>query len=717
MSHPPNTSYPGCCVFHRRGGEYAEATQSHPACASLSALPQRTLRLCGEKSACLNILIGLLLCLVHTTVNAQDPLRTAWLTNANRQAAVARIQPEVHSVTLHERTVEVRSAGISLYYLGPLQTPADHVERIRQLQFTLPRFPAPQQGAHQSVRPDVVGVFVNGVPIYNQFVAQSYQGQNLWHFDPIAASDDGTVVATGRPQAEQHPTAWGLLEKLMNDASGHSPIIGYAFDGYPIYGPWGVVQGKLQRMRSSYRLRQLKRRTTLPDGTQLTPAQVGPDVNAEFPLGSFVEDYEYVAGAGDLDEFNGRFCQTPEYPNGTYAYVLSTDGNGRLAFPYLLAGQYFGRITNEELTQAVCDSASNEPTHQHKTLQTQRRADLELQVRGNALAAGQPLRLSFQASNNKRPLRFLEYVHERPLHLLVVSDDLAEFEHIHPELVAGDRYEVTHTFKHGVRYRLYADFTPPGSPQRIETFELSLTGQSRAPLALVADKSLVKEQSGLQLQLSNQHPLRAGEDIEFSFAIRDAATGKTPEQLTPYLGAWAHFVLIDETKQSFMHAHPIEENATAKPAIHVHNESISLGPPPQTIRTITNFPTPGLYKLWAQFQLADRVITQPFVLRVGAASKQTITTTTIPRDAVRITLGTSGFAPTQLSLPAGKAVKLAVTRTTEPNCGNRIVFPSLGIAHNIAVGETVVIELPALAQGDLRFTCGMGMYKGVLVVQ
>ena len=666
--------------------------------------------------------LGLLLCLLALSAKAQEPLRTAWLTSPNQHAQVARIRPEVHSVTVLEQKVEIRSAGISLYYLGPLQSPADHVERIRQLQFNLPRFPAPAKGAHLSVRPDVMGVFVNGVPVYNQFAAMSYQGQNLWHFDPIAGGDDGTFVAAGRPQVElQHRSDLGLMEKLLSDRSGHSPIIGFAFDGYPIYGPWGVVDDKLQRMRSGYQLRQIKRRTTLPDGTQLTPGQFGPEVNEAFPLGSFVEDYEFAAGAGDLDEFNGRFCQTPEYPQGTYAYFLSSDEMGRLAFPYLLAGQYFGKLSAEELANAVRDSASGDaPTLSiDKNLITLSTANkFELQVKGAALTAGQPIRLSFQARNAAaKPIRYLEYVHERPLHLLVVSDDLAEFDHIHPELVAGDRYEVTHTFKHGGRYRLYADFTPPGSAQRIETFEISLQGKERAPIRLTADQGWTKEKEGLKLTFATKQPLRAGEDIEFTFAIRDAATDKPPADLMPFLGAWAHFVLIDEIQQSFIHAHPIEaQGAKNMPAnIHLHSAQ-SLGDPPTEIRVLTNFSKPGLYKLWAQFQRGDTVITQPFTLRVGEAAKQQQASVAIPTDALKLQVGASGFAPSQLQIMAGKPIKLAITRDTESNCASRIVFPSLGITRDLPLGATIVIDLPALPAGELRFTCGMGMYKGAILV-
>ena len=88
-------------------------------------------------------------------------------------------------------------------------------------------------------------------------------------------------------------------------------------------------------------MRSITRRHEFPDGTKLTPEQYGPDVSPTDPLGTFAEDYEYVKGSGDLDEFNGRFTKTSEYPQGTYAYFLTTDSEGKLAYPYLIGPRYY----------------------------------------------------------------------------------------------------------------------------------------------------------------------------------------------------------------------------------------------------------------------------------------------------------------------------------------------------------------------------------------
>ncbi len=64
-----------------------------------------------------------------------------------------------------------------------------------------------------------------------------------------------------------------------------------------------------------------------------------------FPLGSFLDDYIFVNGAGDLDEYNGRWCVTPEFPKGTYAYFVTTDSTGSPAFPYTIGSfKYYGTI-------------------------------------------------------------------------------------------------------------------------------------------------------------------------------------------------------------------------------------------------------------------------------------------------------------------------------------------------------------------------------------
>ena len=106
-----------------------------------------------------------------------------------------------------------------------------------------------------------------------------------------------------------------LVEVGINTA--HSPILGWAYDGNPIYGAYASKNPKglnnVTELQSSYTL------VTKPN-------------RPNFPSGFFVEDYEY-SGDGDLDFNNGRYCITPEFPNGTYAYFATRNN-----FPYVLNG-------------------------------------------------------------------------------------------------------------------------------------------------------------------------------------------------------------------------------------------------------------------------------------------------------------------------------------------------------------------------------------------
>ena len=129
-------------------------------------------------------------------------------------------------------------------------------------------------------------------------------------------------------------------------SSDHSPIIGWSYDGNPIYGPYGYITksgGAISQMRSGYSLE-------LKDGR--------PSAGL-YPEGFFIEDFEYKKVDDDavLDENNGRFCFTPEFPKGTYAYFATVnDGpadsaenfNGfkRPVFPYLI-GDNFQYTPNE----------------------------------------------------------------------------------------------------------------------------------------------------------------------------------------------------------------------------------------------------------------------------------------------------------------------------------------------------------------------------------
>lgn len=122
-----------------------------------------------------------------------------------------------------------------------------------------------------------------------------------------------------------------LLNAVHPD--GHSKIIGYAFDGNPIYGPYSYsskstkpsdTNKTIRTMETSYRLTDIQRANgTIPDGT-------------------YIEDFVYEKDLGDLDEYNGKECYTPDYPNGIYAYFVTVDPDDHslCRYPYIVGPKY-----------------------------------------------------------------------------------------------------------------------------------------------------------------------------------------------------------------------------------------------------------------------------------------------------------------------------------------------------------------------------------------
>ena len=173
----------------------------------------------------------------------------------------------------------------------------------------------------------------------------------------INQDDDGIIVPSQNPEYEAKFASTYLPRKLrlklddnlFVDINGqlkeksnlvHSPIVGWAYDGAPIYGPYGhdtPTGGVIRRLVSSYTVNLKPNRSSVSD----------------FSLGSFVEDYDYTAD-GDLDKYNGRYCKTPEYPNGVYAYFCTIqDADGSVSpfigsrepsFPYVLNGFKFKKV-------------------------------------------------------------------------------------------------------------------------------------------------------------------------------------------------------------------------------------------------------------------------------------------------------------------------------------------------------------------------------------
>jgi hypothetical protein len=293
--------------------------------------------------------------MMRTAQAVSDPPALAvWMRNTTGATGYNNIAANVQQVRYSDNYVYINSTGIPSYSIGPWAGNPNTASNQNYV-LKIPRHPVQNTGARTSTPLGAIGVWKNGVVMFNALDAMSYQNQNIWHQNAVVVENPSFDSCLGHPQqtgAYHHHQNPRCL--YTADATQHSPLLGYAYDGFPIYGPYGYKNadgtGGIKRVASSYRLRNITQRHTLADGTTLSASQYGPDVSNTYPLGYYAEDYEYVSGLGDLDQYNGRFTATPEYPNGTYAYFVTINADGSSAYPYIIGPQYYGVVATENIT-------------------------------------------------------------------------------------------------------------------------------------------------------------------------------------------------------------------------------------------------------------------------------------------------------------------------------------------------------------------------------
>jgi hypothetical protein len=272
----------------------------------------------------------------------------SWIQNTTGQTGYNNIETNVQLVQYTATDVYVTCTCIPGYDIGPWagnpNTPAN-----QNFCFKITRNPQANSGTLVSTPLGHVGVWTNGVSIFNARDAFSYNNGGIWNQDALPNEGASFDACLGHPapNGEYHHHVNPTCLYDDQNTQMHSPVIGFAFDGFPIYGAYGytdaMTPGAVSRMRSGYALRSITQRTTLPDGTVLQASQYGPAINTQYPLGKYLEDYEFT-GNGDLDVHNGRVCITPEYPNGTYAYFVTIDANGTPVYPYTVGPKYYGTV-------------------------------------------------------------------------------------------------------------------------------------------------------------------------------------------------------------------------------------------------------------------------------------------------------------------------------------------------------------------------------------
>ena len=313
--------------------------------------------------------------------------------------------------------VYLRSSGLGTHVMGPWYLNAAKTQDFPSYPAntgTLVRFPRkptiPTTKTLTGAGP--IGYFVDGVAAYDNRDTFSYinangadgsptgggRGDGVWNreayanegvtFDPAFAHQAQTshhyhANAPAVRYALGDHVDFNATSKIYTESTApvtkHSPIVAWLADGLPVYGPYGFSSpmnpaSGLRRMIPGYVKRDgtngttnlaATGRTTLPawaaraqNRSATLPSNVyGPAVGTAFPLGNYLEDYDYLGDLGktqgvdfDLNDTNVRFCVTPEFPNGTWAYFLTIETDGTPKFPNLVGRWYYGNPTGGNVT-------------------------------------------------------------------------------------------------------------------------------------------------------------------------------------------------------------------------------------------------------------------------------------------------------------------------------------------------------------------------------
>lgn len=342
----------------------------------------------------------------------------------------------------------------------------------------------------------------------------------------------------------------------------------------------------------------------------------------------------------------------------------------------------------------------------------------ELKAEPAEIIPNQPAKLTVTVKNEAGAIvKDLQIVHEKPLHLIVVSDDLAEFYHIHPEPQSDGTLAVNFTFQKGGRYFAFADYMPKGASQIVDRLPIEIAGNERTNVSLKADEKLEKTVENLRVSMKSDAEIESNKELMLNFSVFDSANNKPVTDLENYLGEKAHFVVISQDLRDFVHAHPMTmDNIKTEKA--ANKEKMMANAENNMVSAHVTFPNSGLYKVFVEIKRAGKVVMFPFVVNVKQGkTDKVLTEAKIPAGYYKIVVSKDGFAPNEIILSADKEAKLAFLRVDKENCGDEIVFKDLNIRKKLPVGEVVTIEIPKDKKGEINFSCGMDMMKGKIVVQ
>ena len=208
------------------------------------------------------------------------------------------------------------------------------------------------------------------------------------------------------------------------------------------------------------------------------------------------------------------------------------------------------------------------------------------------------LSMTPKKKDNDKEQVALDVEHTKKIHLIVVSEDLSWFNHIHPELNADGSYSVKEKFPAPGKYTLFADYKPSGGNHTVDVLNVAVTGTAPAAKKYGADKLTGDAGDGFSVKLTPEGgKFLTNMPMHINGVVMQNGKEVNVNTLEDYLGAKAHMVVVSLSDKKYLHVHPGVEGA--KFDLH------------------TTFDKPGVYRGWIQYQSKGKVYTSDFVFNVA----------------------------------------------------------------------------------------------------
>jgi hypothetical protein len=254
---------------------------------------------------------------------------------------------------------------------------------------------------------------------------------------------------------------------------------------------------------------------------------------------------------------------------------------------------------HEEHSRSDSKGSSTENMH-HEKSSTTTKAKLTIPKK---ITPNQPIVLAIDIEDKAGKIAInFDNFQEKQMHLIVVSDDLSYFNHIHPSYKGNGRFEVNPSFPQPGSYTIFSDYKPFGQNEQVSVEKLSIPGS--VPLPKELEKfSNTKILPGIKVNLKfSESTIKAGKEVTLMFDLNESVKNQAIKNLQPYLGEKAHLIVVKSssplTAFDYIHVHALKDTPNGQ----VHFKTV--------------FPQLGTYKLWLQFNRNGKINTADFWVNV-----------------------------------------------------------------------------------------------------